>query len=148
MGSWVKGKKAGEWLVKAAPGLEGRTIDVARRDGRTAPIRLDRCIWTGEGRALYTIRREGKGVTADRQTAPVAVQDAPQPTEQPALMVPVGPVVDVVPAAPQAAMRPHGPLDDVATYDGVRAPFDAPRYTRADGPVVPVAPAPGRKFQF
>lgn len=82
MGSWVKGKR-GDWLVKAAPGQAGQTVDVARRNGAVASITLGREVWSGEGRALYTVAYRGPAVAGAVQASQPIRAPRPQPVARP-----------------------------------------------------------------
>ena len=51
--TWAKGKQ-GDWLVRGPIGATG-SVTVTKKSGETASATLARCVWTGDGVALYAV---------------------------------------------------------------------------------------------
>lgn len=61
--TWSKGKQ-GDWMVRGPIGLSG-TVTVSKRDGSTSTAPLAKCVWEGDGVALYAV---GTSASTERRS--------------------------------------------------------------------------------
>ncbi len=55
--TWSKDKKTDKWIVRGPNGADNTSVEVKRKDGSSATVRLGEAQFNGDGWSLYTTRR-------------------------------------------------------------------------------------------